>query len=245
MRPLRNEPDFLLDNIAEPPHAPAARSPQNPWLGPMIPLLLSTTGGVLCYRVAGPTLGLFIGGLLLAAILTGPLVTVEETWLGRSLVAFGVVHGIAGVWFFAALQTDIDLGPWAAAYLSLYALVLALSGLAIFLRSVHFGPTGAAAVATVWGLAWITWPIWLSPSLHGETGDRIVAWLVPANPLFAMNSALRDRLDYWAAQGIAYNLTKLDEIPYTLPTSVGWCVLLHGADRRCVRGGGMVYSAAT
>src|SRR5205085_5515097 len=53
---------------------------------------------------------------------------------------------------------------------------------------------------------------------------------VPAHPVFATNGVLRERLGYWAEQGIAYHLTNLnDDISYTIPDNVLACVLVHAA----------------
>jgi hypothetical protein len=227
-----NAPDYLVESVPNELHpALDRRAIQNPWLAPIFPLLLSLAAGALCYWAAdGATLGLFLGGLFLAMILAGPIIAAERTWLGRALAAAGVIHGIAGVWLYAALQSELDLGLWAACYLVLDALVLAAGGVAVMLRRLGAGAIGAGAIVTVLGTAWMLWPIWLSPALHGATGEQIVAWLVPAHPIFAANGVLRTTLGYWAEQGIAYHYTSLsDDVTYAVPDSVLACVLAHGA----------------
>jgi hypothetical protein len=68
----------------------------------------------------------------------------------------------------------------------------------------------------------------LSPALHGDRGEKIVAILVPSNPVFAMNAVLRERLGYWVEQAIAYHYTNLsDDVSYSLPRGVLVCVGLH------------------
>ena len=87
----------------------------------------------------------------------------------------------------------------------------------------------SGAVVTVLAVAWLTWPIWLSPALHGRAGEQMVNLLVPANPVFAVNGVLRERLGYWAEQSLAYRFTSLsDDVSYGVPESVLACVLLHG-----------------
>src|SRR5947209_14192034 len=77
-------PDCLVESIPNVVHgAPRARS-QNPWLAPLIPLLVSVAGTAICYRTVGVTLGLFLGGLFIAALITAPLVAAEDMWLGRA-----------------------------------------------------------------------------------------------------------------------------------------------------------------
>jgi hypothetical protein len=231
-----NAPDFLVESIPNELHPGQAGCAQNPWLALVFPVLLPVGAGAACYWAAGATLGLFLGGLLMAAILTGPLVAAERTWLGRALAWATVVHGIAGVWLYAAIRTELDLGLWAACYLTLNALVLAIGGVAALLRGLRIGPTGSGAIATVLALAWMLWPVWLSPALRGARGERMVAWLVPAHPIFAANAVLRPALGYWAEQGIVYHYTSLsDDVNYPLPDGVLWCVLVHaGIGAMCV-----------
>ena len=124
------------------------------------------------------------------------------------------------------LKTTLDLGLWAPCYLTLATLVLAIAGVTIlFLR---LGRTGGAALATLLAIAWLIWPIWLSPALHGTRGERVASWLVPTHPIFAANSVLRPRLGYWAEQGMAYHWTSLqDDVAYALPENVLKCLALH------------------
>jgi hypothetical protein len=221
-----NASDFLVESVPNVLHGSAGPRDQNPWLAPILPLVLSIAAGVLCYLSAGATLGLFLGGFLLAALMTGPLVAGERTWLGRGLCVFGVIHGIAGLWLYAAIRIDLDLGLWAPCYLTLATLVLAIAGVTVLFGRI--GDTGAAAIATILAIAWLTWPLWLSPVLHGHRGERIAGWLIPAHPIFAANSVLRTRLGYWAEQGMAYHWTSLqDDVAYALPENVFKCLALH------------------
>ena len=227
-----SEPDFPIESIPNPLHGPpcaphALPREQNPWLAPILPFAISLAGGILCLRAAGPTLGLFLSGLLLVAFITGPLIVAEKTWLGRALCVFGIIHGVAIVWLYAALKIELDPSLLAACYLTLASFVLALAGLTAFLHPLG---VGAGAMTTLLATAWLTWPIWLSPALHGARGEHLVAWLLPANPIFAANGMLRlqEGMGIWNERSLAYNLTTLqDEVLYSLPTSVLPCVLLH------------------
>lgn len=223
-----NAPDFMVESIPNVLHGQGMNRGPNPWLAVVFPLILSGIAGVFCYLAAGVSLGLFLGGLLLAALITGPLVAAETTWHGRALAVAGIIHGIAGVWLYATIKADLDLGLWAASYLTLITLVFAIAGLTAFARRLGLGRIGAGAIVTLLAIAWLTWPIWLSPALHGRPGEKAVAWLVAAHPIFALNGVLRERFGYWAEQGIAYNLTNLsDDIAYSVPDNVLKCVLLN------------------
>ena len=58
----------------------------------------------------------------------------------------------------------------------------------------------------------------------------MVSVLVPAHPVFAINTILRERLGYWVEQAIAYHYTNLsDDVAYNLPHNVWPSVGLHVA----------------
>jgi len=85
-------------------------------------------------------------------------------------------------------------------------------------------------MAVTLGVAWLMWPIWLSPALQGPRGGRLVEWLVPAHPLLAANGVLHEALGNWTEQaGVAYHYTTLGEnVPYSMPENVFACVIVHG-----------------
>jgi len=77
------------------------------------------------------------------------------------------------------------------------------------------------------GLAWLTWPVWMSPWIAGR--DELVGALVRPHPPLAVNGVLVGEAGMWHQRQFAYHLTTLDQdVPYVLPTSVWPAVLLHG-----------------
>jgi hypothetical protein len=148
-----NAPDFLVESIPNVLHGQGMTRAPNPWLAVVFPLILSTIAGVFCYLAAGVSLGLFLGALLLAALITGPLVAAETTWLGRALAVAGIIHGIAGVWMYATIKADLDLGIWTSSYLTLITLVFAIAGLTAFARHVGLGRVGAGAIVSLLSIA--------------------------------------------------------------------------------------------
>jgi hypothetical protein len=225
--PPRSDLDFLVESIPNPLHGVGPKM-QKHWPALVVPLILSLAAGMLCNQAAGPTLGLFLGGIFAAALLIGPLVAAESTWLGRLLVVLAVAHGIAAVWFYVALNNHLGFGACFSCYLVLVALCLAFGAVSWMLRRFGIGISGTAAVITVIAIAWLLWPIWLSPILAGPHGDTIVKLLIPIHPIIAANAALREQLGYWAEQAIAYHYTSLsDDVNYSLPTNVFACVAFH------------------
>ena len=111
--------DYVVESIPNASHSAKPRAAQNPWFAPIVPFMLSIAIGILCYRAAGISLGLFLGGLLLIALITGPMVAAEATWIGRGLAILGIIHGIAAVWLYAVVHADLEMKIWAASYLTL------------------------------------------------------------------------------------------------------------------------------
>jgi hypothetical protein len=223
-----NAPDFLVESIPNELHASTAMSQRRLWVAPMMPFLISSLAGGLCFYAGGVSLGLFLGGLLLTAMATAPFVAAENSALGGVLAVLGMIHGVAIVWLYTMLKAPADLSGWLSCYLVLTTMIFAIGGASAALRAMQLGPITSGAICTLLAIAWLTWPVWLSPALHGEPGARTVSWLVPANPIFAINGVLRERFGHWAEQGIAYNFTNLgDDIPYSIPHGVWKCVLLH------------------
>jgi len=141
------------------------------------------------------------------------------------IVAIGMSLGVGSVWCYAAARTSFPFSLVAQPIAVLMVYTLAIASLTALVSRGRFSPGGAALV-TLLALAWFFWPIWLSPALPGH--PRLVAILAPAHPVFAVNAVLLDRLGYWAEQSIAYHYTALsDDVSYSLPTGVKWCVLLH------------------
>jgi hypothetical protein len=85
----------------------------------------------------------------------------------------------------------------------------------------------AAAIATLGGLLWLSWPVWLAAALPQH--PWIVRWLTSPHPLLAINGALRD-WGIWTQRPIAYQylLTLGQDVPYELPRSTLLAIVLHG-----------------
>lgn len=199
------------------------RSLRSRALAILVPLLLSIlfTGAV--YLVTGPALGLFIGGVFVATLLAPPLVLWRSEPLDRVMIAMSVVDGVAIVWLIALFTTETTFGQWLAAYMLLAAYVTALEGIVLALRRVRFSDVASSAVTVTLALAWLTWPVWLSPWVT----DTTVGWLVRAHPPLALNG-LMIHLGVWGEGRLAYQLTTLgQDVPYHLPSRPYFAIALH------------------
>jgi hypothetical protein len=171
-----------------------------------------------CYLTAGASLFFPLGSVLFAAILVPPLCLISPRPAHVVLFASSIALGISAVWM-------LTIRGWLPCMLILLSFVLALAAASYLLTRLRDQPVAAAAIVSTIALAWLTWPVWVSPWLPGHD----VHWLVTLHPLFAVNSACRD-LGIWTEQRVAYRLTNLaQDVPYQLPASVLPSVAFHAA----------------
>ncbi|MDQ3440509.1 MAG: hypothetical protein M3478_09190 [Planctomycetota bacterium] len=193
-------------------------------------LLAALTG--CCYLAAGPSLGLYLGGLALGMTLTPPFVVAHVARVERVLAVGSLIDGVGVVWLVAMFRSDVTFGQWLAAYVLLAACAIGAAGLTLAL-SRWVGALFASALATVIVLAWLAWPIWLSAWIDRPSVVIAIGWLVPVHPLLSLNGLLA-HLGVWGEGPLMYQLTSLgQDVPYSLPSSIAICagahVLLGGA----------------
>lgn len=187
------------------------------------PFILSGACAALCYALSGPSLNLYIGSILFATLIAPALTLAEPTPMRQFIAAGSVVDGVGLVWLVAALQSATTLWQWLMCYVLLACYVAAIGALAVLLVRMKFNRIPASAIVVILGLAWLTWPVWLSPWLD----ERMASWLVPAHPLLAINGELV-HLGVWGEQTVAYRLTNLGQhVSYRLPSGVGFASLVH------------------
>lgn len=189
--------------------------------------MVSFAAGVVCYMSIGPTIGLFFGAVTIVTLLIPPLVAYEPNCLRQLIVASSVVDGIAAVLLFATADPYVTLLDWVRSYLLLTAFGAAIWGVTFRLTRLRIMPVFASAISVALALAWLTWPVWLSPWIAGK--DRLVAWLVAAHPLFGLDGTLRHLGPPWTERHLMYTrLTVLNQdVFYALPRGVGRAVLFH------------------
>jgi hypothetical protein len=216
----RGIPDSCLERATNPPRPL--------WQSIVIALLLSIAAGLSCERAAGASLGLLLGPAILITLLAPPLMLAEDALKRRLLVCAALCGGICGVWIFTA---HIEFPSIIRCALVLAAYALALGGSACVLARMRVVSVLASAATTVLGLAWLTWPVWLSRMLPTSGGQLFVRWSAPVHPLFAINGVVRERFDAWDRYRLAYQqLTTLNQdVLYMLPRTVWPSVALHGA----------------
>jgi hypothetical protein len=200
------------------------------------PVALMTAAMTLAYLAGGASIGFFFAGFVLLTILLPPLLLTRHSAIDRLLIAGSSVDAAGVVWLVVLIMGWIDgvgasartsVVQWFGAYLLLACYAIAIAGIVLILRRMRMNDVLAAASTVVAGLAWLTWPVWLSNALVGEAGGSLVRWLIATHPLMATNGLL-SHLGVWSEQPLTYHLTHLGQhIPYTLPRTPLVSIALH------------------
>ncbi|QOV87785.1 hypothetical protein [Humisphaera borealis] len=165
----------------------------------------------------------------MAALLAPTLIAGESRWSGYLLTTAAVLVGCLVGPAVAVLQGNLN-GRLFTAFVAVVApLVIALGGLTALLVFIRLPIPVVTTVVTVLALAWLTWPIWLSPWLAGN--ESLVSVLSPSHPLLVIDAAIsREGGTPWVEQRIMYGrLTVLGQHVFPRPpTGVGEAALFHG-----------------
>jgi hypothetical protein len=193
----------------------------------LVLIVISLLGMGACWWAAGPSLGLFFGGLFVATFLTPAGVLCGK--VGASIGGFvAVVAPIVAVWMLTATKTLNTPAELSEAVCVLLAYSMAIAGIALILSRARVPAIFASAAAIVLGLAWLTWPVWLSAPLVGRGYDRAVQDLVMAHPPLTINGILVGE-PAWTERSVAYHLTDLNQdVPIRLPDNPAICAAVHG-----------------
>lgn len=212
---------------------------------------------IVSWFAAGPGLGVYFGTLLLASLVcphmaalptmdprmksgTGVPPVLSSQKHGRDARATGIFRpplipislwlGITVGWCLSLNSPDVSIFNIVLCLIVLAAYLSAMTGVVSVMRRLGLSPILAGAVVAAGAIAWLTWPVWLSGLLSGPHGETIAGWLVPVDPLIAINSVLKQFGAWDHAYSIAYNhLTTLNQdAAYRMPTTIFPCVLFHG-----------------
>src|SRR5712691_8392911 len=97
----------------------------------LYPFILSAIAAVVCYLSAGPTLGLFLGALIMVSILTPPLILAEEGSTNRLIVLGAIVVPFILIWMVAPMRSETRISEWIECSIVLIACATALAGLSV------------------------------------------------------------------------------------------------------------------
>src|SRR5688572_25005674 len=133
----------------------------------LTPLLLSVASAIGCYLSAGPTLGTFVGGVVMVGLLTPALVLTADNWRTRGIVLLTILVPFWATWLWTTFRTDTRLIEWLACCLVLSAWAAAMAALSAAFRAARLPALASSTIVTLAGVAWLTWPIWMSRTWDG------------------------------------------------------------------------------
>lgn len=165
-----------------------------------------------CWFIAGPSLGLFLGGMALAAILAPPLGLLRHSWINRIAIVGCITDAVAAVWLVACIGGHVSFAQWIECYALLIAWTFFIASIAWLAASgpLRIHAVLASALATFLALAWIAAPIWLSPGGSSAAMQQVAL----VHPLITINGVI-PQLGIWTEQPAMYRLTSLgQDVPY-------------------------------
>jgi hypothetical protein len=190
---------------------------------PIITTALLSAGFTIICSTSHSALAATFGGLAVVTLALPALAVASDRLLDTLLVTLAAIVAVTAVW----LTLGISWPQWFACTFVLAAYAAALAGLACSLHRIGLNAVVSAAIVVSMALAWLSWPIWLSPFLAGH--QTLVDWLVFAHPLLAVNGTLVDQ-GIWTERPQMYGWTALNQdVTYSIPASVMWCVIVHAA----------------
>jgi len=190
--------------------------------------VLSLIASAACAWAAGSSLGLFFGGLFVVTFLTPAGVLQQKSLAAAMGGLIAVVAPVAGVWLITVFETADTFGQWIEATMVLAVYALAIGGIGLGLARAKLPAVFAAGLAILVGLAWLTWPVWLSGALVRAGFGGMVQNLVWLHPPLVINGILTGE-PAWTERSLAYHLTDLNQdVPIRLPGNIGACVAVHG-----------------
>ncbi|MGA2440024.1 MAG: hypothetical protein ABSH08_03630 [Tepidisphaeraceae bacterium] len=190
--------------------------------------VLSLIASAACAWAAGSSLGSFLGGLFVVTFLTPAGVLQQKTLVAAIGGFIAVVGPVAAIWLIAVFESTDTFGQWIEATTVLAVYALAIGGIGLALARAKMPPVFAAALAILLGLAWLSWPVWLSTALVRGGLSGMVQHLVWLHPPLVINGILTGE-PAWTERSLAYHLTDLNQdVPIRLPENIGACVVVHG-----------------
>jgi hypothetical protein len=189
----------------------------------LFPLILGLLSATACYIAAGPSLGLFLAGVVLVSFIVPPICMAEPKTSNRLLAVGVFVSGIIIIWLIASIRSNTPVAgmtsasdvrspgwelwrgngvwssEWALASVILLSYALALAGLSAGLRLVRCSAIVSAALTVILALAWLTWPIYMSRTWDGESSEAAVDRLIVLHPGMAINAQVY-KLGAWTGQ---------------------------------------------
>ncbi len=189
-----------------------------------VSLLLSLALGGFSVAIVGANLGgaiaIIIFAMLLSPIAGSMSTHSREAWIALLSASAGASLAAIGL----RAHNAFSISQVFSIALTAFAGGLAAGALVRMLMRLCVSPLIASSIVIFLSLAWLSWPIWMSPWLSSEV---LASRLAGVHPLIAVN-AIAPQFGYWIQRPLMYRLNSLgQDVNFTLPTGVAGCVTLH------------------
>jgi hypothetical protein len=209
---------------------------QNPGVGgrdslsfiqPIAACILGSLTGAVSAAAAGRTLGLIFGGLFAAGLLSPVITAGIRTIRLRLITILALTAPIAAIWLCLVGPAMATPCQWTEITFLLISFAFAAAGMTALGECFRLNPLLSAALAATASVAWLTWPIWLSPAIEPLGLNRAIDFLVLIHPPLVANGVLTFTPP-WTEQSIAYRLTLLNQdVPIRLPATALPAIFTH------------------
>jgi hypothetical protein len=184
-------------------------------------LLTTLTASVAGIVYAGPELGGVFAVVCVVALLAPVFASTPDLRLPPIL---GVFAGAGIASLLLPIRQSIDGGQFAQLLVLLATFSFALAGVTRLLIAARVSPTLASGVVIALAVAWLGWPIWISPWVTEEHAHLVAS----IHPLMAANGAI-PQYGLWQQSRLMYGLTSLgQDVSVGPPESVTQCAIFHG-----------------
>ncbi len=200
-------------------------------LGPLFPVVMVVVVGSLARLQLGPTLGLIFCLPVAACVvrLGGVSEPARSRAYPRDALAVSA-HLLSIDLSVAIVAASFAIGAGSASQtlqllLVIASLTLSVSSAARALCGLRVPATFSGALCLFVLLAWVAFPVWMSPYW---TSSPLLDRVLDCHPLLALNGVYVGLGD-WTHAPLAYaRLTNLNQdVPFSLPASIAWCVGSH------------------
>ncbi|MBC7784393.1 MAG: hypothetical protein H7144_11195 [Burkholderiales bacterium] len=209
--------------------------PRSATIGGLRPLVWGT--GLLLSAVAMAamlvvySLVFFSFGLVLASVVVSFLCAIPAAGLveqRRDCFLMATVIGVATAAPVLLAATEQFLSAIQVLFLCIATVVLTIGCCRTL--NILMDRSFAASIVLIAGVLWITLPVWASPWLDRPAMSFVVDWVLPIQPVIALNGAYPS-LGAWSHQAVSYKwLTNLGtDVPYKLPENAWPAILAHVA----------------
>jgi len=175
----------------------------------------------------GPNLGGAFWIVVVVALLAPIAASGSRDLLSALFSVSGVVVGVA-MSATALLSHDaFSVGQALAVAAAAIALGASLAATVRLLLLIRFAPVLAGAVVSLLALAWLSWPVWLSPWLTFASSGDWATRLAAVHPLLSINAVVQ-QFGFWTQSKHIYRLTTVGQnFQVGLPSGVMKCAMFH------------------